>query len=154
MGESGHMEQRPRVRVAAVIRQDNAVLMVRHDKPGGVQNWLLPGGGVDWGEALHEALEREVREECGLAIEPRDILWVHDTIAPDGSRHVVNIYFEAETLGGEPAPGEDPIIGDVRYIADGELKYLAFYPDVREDLLRYLRGNTGQYSRYLGSLWR
>lgn len=54
-------EQHPRVRVAAIIEQDGSVLMVRHEK-GADTYWLLPGGGVDFGESLVTALERELRE--------------------------------------------------------------------------------------------
>ncbi|MFP4173447.1 MAG: NUDIX domain-containing protein, partial [Candidatus Hydrogenedentota bacterium] len=58
----------PRIRVAAIAVRDGAILLVRHEKHG-ERYWLLPGGGVDFGETLTEALAREVREETGLAIE-------------------------------------------------------------------------------------
>ncbi|MFA6239725.1 MAG: NUDIX domain-containing protein, partial [Candidatus Hydrogenedentales bacterium] len=60
-------ERPPRVRVAAIIVEDGKLLMVRHVK-GQESYWLLPGGGVDYGESLVEALERELVEEASVGI--------------------------------------------------------------------------------------
>ena len=87
----------PRVRVAALIRWQNRVLLCRQEKPG-KEYWLLPGGGVEGGETLDEALRRELGEELGLW---EDVMFegpiaVAESIAPDwrpGDRHVVHIVF-------------------------------------------------------------
>ena len=55
----------PRIRVAALIRRGDSVLLCNHTKLGR-SYWLLPGGGVEEGESLHEALLRELDEECSL----------------------------------------------------------------------------------------
>ncbi len=54
----------PRVRVSALLRWHDRVLLCRQEKPG-KQYWLLPGGGVDGGESLLDALRRELAEELG-----------------------------------------------------------------------------------------
>ena len=55
----------PRIRVSAILRWQGRVLLCRQEKPG-KEYWLLPGGGVDSGETLIEALRRELREELGV----------------------------------------------------------------------------------------
>ena len=55
----------PRIRVSAVLRRENGILLVRQEKPGR-QYWLLPGGGVRTGESLMDALLRELSEEIGI----------------------------------------------------------------------------------------
>ena len=55
----------PRIRVSALLRWEGRILLCRHEKPG-KEYWLLPGGGVDAGESLADALHRELLEEVGI----------------------------------------------------------------------------------------
>ena len=58
----------PRLRVSVLLRWQGRILLCRQEKPG-KEYWLLPGGGVEWGETLTEALRRELGEEVGIADE-------------------------------------------------------------------------------------
>jgi 8-oxo-dGTP diphosphatase len=51
----------PRIRVSAILRWRGRMLLCRHEKPGR-EYWLLPGGGVNSGESLVDALHRELGE--------------------------------------------------------------------------------------------
>src|SRR5439155_9367583 len=55
----------PRIRVSALLPWRGQILLCRHEKPG-KEYWLLPGGGVDAGESLTDALHRELSEELGI----------------------------------------------------------------------------------------
>ena len=143
----------PRIRAAAIIVQDDTILLVRHEKDGR-RYWLLPGGGVDFGESLAEALVREVCEEAGLDIVVGDLVMANDSIPPDAHRHVLNVYFTAEVTGGELRPGRDGRLDDVRFVPLDDLPGLTFYPDVREPLLRGIREGFGNTPAYLGNLWK
>lgn len=69
--------------------------------------WCLPGGGIDAGEAVAEAIVREVKEETGLDVEVTRLLGVYSNphclvVYPDGNRyHLVAVNFEARVIGGE-----------------------------------------------------
>ena len=84
------------VRVAVVLVKEGRVLLARHEK-GGESYWVLPGGAVEPGETLAEALRRELREEAALAVEPGDILFVNDGYRPEAE--TVAVYFSATLTG-------------------------------------------------------
>ena len=60
MNESRAYPQRPILAVSAAIIRENRVLIVRRARPPAEGLYTLPGGGVEAGETLHEAIEREV----------------------------------------------------------------------------------------------
>jgi len=105
----------PRIRVAPIVVRDHALLLVRHVK-GDRTYWLLPGGGVDYGETLGEALLREIKEETNLDTELGELVMVNDSIPPDGHRHVVNLYFTARVTGGELRKGAESNLAELRFV--------------------------------------
>ena len=95
--------RKQRVAAYAVVVRDDAVLLTRISERGHHSgSWTLPGGGLDHGESPRAALEREVREECGVPCAVGDLLDVHDVhfggTAPSGRSedfHAVHLLFEA-----------------------------------------------------------
>lgn len=76
--------------------------------------WEFPGGSVEFGERLTEALQREMREEYGIEIEIRDLLNVADHILPDEGQHWVSPSYVCVIKSGEPQikePGKCNAIG-------------------------------------------
>lgn len=142
----------PRVRVAAIITKGEQVLLVRHAKDA-KSYWLLPGGGLEAGETLEAALRRELREEASVEIRVDDLVFVNDSIAPNGSRHVISLYFTAEIVGGNIARGGDERVVEVRFVSVEELDGLTLYPDIKHALIPLLREGVPARARYLGNLW-
>ena len=142
----------PRVRVAAFMMHQGRLVIVRHRKDGRAYH-LLPGGGLEWGESLEEALVREVAEETGLECELGRVLTVNDTIAPDGSRHLVNITFAAEVVGGglTDAP-DDPRVEAVELIDPDDLLGLDLRPPIAARLLAAADGDVPTPT-YLGTVF-
>jgi 8-oxo-dGTP diphosphatase len=96
---------RPYLAVSAAIFRNGRVLIVRRAQPPAHDLYTLPGGVVEIGETLVEAVAREVLEETGLEIEPHGLAGYRQMIARDDSgrieRHFVILPFAARWLAGE-----------------------------------------------------
>lgn len=143
----------PRVRVAAVIPCDGGIVVVRHLKNGRSYH-LLPGGGVEMGESLAAALSREVLEETGLTCDVAAPLFVNDSIAPDGSRHVVQLTFLAHVTGGSllHTPSDARVAG-AEVVTIEALSSLDLRPPMAEALLEAVAAGYCAPAVYLGQLW-
>lgn len=144
---------RPRVRVAGILIEDDRILLIEHTK-NNRKYWLVPGGGVDWGESAAEALIREFKEETSLDIEVEKFLFISETIAPDKQKHVINLYFKikkAENSSNIMKLGEEEMLTDLRFIPEGEIKNIKLYPNIKEKLIKLL--NKENIEPYLGLLW-
>jgi 8-oxo-dGTP diphosphatase len=125
MNGSREYPSRPVVGVGAVVLDRGRVLLVRRANEPLKGRWSLPGGAVDVGETLREAIRREVREETGLEVEPGAMVEVLDRISgdPDGRTrfHYVLIDFVCEPVGGTLCCASDAAEAawvDVSEIAD------------------------------------
>jgi 8-oxo-dGTP pyrophosphatase MutT (NUDIX family) len=115
-----------RVIAVAVIRRGNEILLgkkVDRPHPEGLSGkWFFPGGVVDKGETLEEALKREMREEIGAEIEVNELIGVGQTFCPNwkGKRlYAVEVYFECFTKTDKFKPSDD--IVDVKWVKGKEI---------------------------------
>jgi 8-oxo-dGTP diphosphatase len=145
----------PRIRVSAVLRREGRILLIRQEKPG-KDYWLLPGGGVNAGETLLEAVKRELAEECGIVedLPLEGPIAVAESIAPHGVplKHVVHIIF-AGYLGGrslEAVTSKDAAIHGHRLFGGEELQGLPLHPPIQRFLARWQPGDPVVY---LGAMW-
>ena len=128
------MGRRPLVAVGAVaLRDDGALLLVRRGKAPALGRWSLPGGRVDWGETLSDALRREVAEETGLEVAPGKLAGlVERRYLDEGFRYVILDYHVTVT-GGTLRPGSD--VTDARWVLPSEMVRL----ELSDGLLEALR---------------
>ncbi len=143
----------PRVRVAAIITKGDEILLVQHLK-NGQKTWLLPGGGVDFGESLPQALERELEEELCVEAITGAFALMNEAIDPKGSRHLLQICFHAEITRGVPRLGVDPRVVGVAYKPIADLGGMHFHPAMGAELQEYLSGADNGVARYLGNIWQ
>jgi 8-oxo-dGTP diphosphatase len=151
------MALEPRIRVSALLRWEERVLLCRHEKSGRGEYWLLPGGGVNAGESLVEALRRELVEEIGIG---DDLMFegpvaVADSIGPKRAfitRHVVHIIFAADLSGRslERITSQDVAVRGHRLFDPGDLDGVVLHPPIQRFLGRWQPGDPAVY---LGSLW-
>jgi len=101
----------PLVGVGAIILDVNRVVLVRRGHPPALGQWSLPGGIVEPGETMEEAIVREVEEEVGLKIEVIQLVSVLDWILLDAAGavefHYVLIDFLCRSVGGALRAGSD-----------------------------------------------
>jgi len=93
--------------VAAVItdEEDRILLSLRSEEPRKGW-WHHPGGVPRFGETLHEALAREIKEELGVDIKVfhRQPVFVSQTIIPAENRHIICLFYRARIIGGQLRP--------------------------------------------------
>ncbi|MCL2025352.1 MAG: NUDIX domain-containing protein [Leptospirales bacterium] len=143
-------EQEIRIRVGGIILQDGKMLLIAHQKDGGIY-WLLPGGGVAFGENLKDALKREFLEELNVDVNVDDIAFLSDSIAPSGERHIINICFQCAHVSGEYVTGKDARLHGFGFFDADEIALLKIYPPINSELISILQGR--QFAGYLGNFW-
>jgi len=144
----------PRIRVSALLRWGDGILLCRHDKRGR-HVWLLPGGGVHSGETLMDALRREIREEVGIEAPPLEgPIALVDSIAPARTlttKHVVHIIFAGRVEGSlESVSSTDDAVRGHRLFGLDELDGAVLHPPIQRFLQRW---QSGDPAVYLGALW-
>ncbi len=102
------MHERPKIVVAGVVMNNGKVLLTRETLESGNHRWIIPGGKVEFGEALEEALLREMKEETGLDIQVEKFLSFKQAIYPQYNYHSIIFFFLARPLNLEFHPNEEP----------------------------------------------
>lgn len=145
----------PTTRVSViVISEDKKILLVKHRK-GSKTYWVLPGGRLEYGESFEECAIRELKEETGLTVEVQGYLFLSEAIAPDKSRHIINVYVKGKVIGGELELGKEPVLVGVEFIPLADLGNFTLFPPVSKQLLEAHskpRSSPNDLS-YLGKLW-
>ena len=142
---------RPFIAVGAAVRRGDRVLIVQRAREPSRGAWTVPGGVVDLGEEMAQAVAREVREECGIAVEVGEIVGSIDNIVRDADGavryHFCIIDYAARYLSGERAINDE--LSGAAWISPAEFDRYNISPRVRPMLLAALRqANLKQASDY------
>jgi ADP-ribose pyrophosphatase YjhB (NUDIX family) len=124
MTASSLQPSHPQLAVSAAIFREGKVLLVRRARSPAKGFYSLPGGRVEFGESLHTALHREVREETGLQIEIAGLAgWREVLPSSPGGGHYLIMSFAARWAANEPVLNDEH--DDFKWLAPdaiGELK--------------------------------
>jgi 8-oxo-dGTP diphosphatase len=115
-----HVLRRPVVGVAAVARgEDGRYLLIRRTDTG---EWALPGGTLEWGEPLRQALPRELAEEAGVdVLELGELVGVYSAPERDARFHAVTVVVEARVTAPRRPPHNPVEIAEVRLFERADL---------------------------------
>jgi 8-oxo-dGTP diphosphatase len=130
---------RPVVGVGGVVVRDGKVLLIRRGKEPLKGRWVIPGGTVELGETLEQAVAREMREETGIEVRPREVVLVFDRIERDGGRvlyHYVVVDYLCEDLGGSLQAGSDA--AEAAFVGPAELERYDLPPAALDLVRRFL----------------
>jgi 8-oxo-dGTP diphosphatase len=141
-----------RIRVAGVLSENGKVLLVCHEKEN-KKYWLLPGGGVDFGESLEKALVREFLEETSIHIRVGRLLMINEVIAPDGSRHGLHFTFLVKRISGELKANPDERLRLAEFVKWENIPHLAFFPNIKEKLFTLYQKRFRTSIVFTGNIW-
>ena len=111
--------------VAVILDGDNRVLLTRRNIQPFKDQWVMPGGKIDLGEPILEALKREVHEEVGLEVEVQGLIDVFEHLTPGEDKyHFVILYYRCRPLYCDIRRNE----AEVAEVAWVERSELAAYP--------------------------
>jgi 8-oxo-dGTP pyrophosphatase MutT (NUDIX family) len=128
---------------AAIFDEHGRIFLTRRTDNG---QWCLPGGGMDAGESVAEACEREVWEETGLRVRVKRLVGVYShsdqlVVYPDGNKaHIVALHFEAEIVSGEAGLSNETT--DFGYFTEEEIQALEFLGRHKERIFDTLEKRT------------
>ncbi len=116
---------------AVIIDDDNRILLVKHVKDG-KEYYVLPGGGVEFGETAEESLIRELKEELDITeIKSIKFLSFRDFIPEDRSRHILDLYFYVRAdVSNVRLAEDDGIIKGFGFFGVNELSNIVVYPSM------------------------
>jgi 8-oxo-dGTP diphosphatase len=130
--------QQPIASAHAIVIRDERVLLVQRAAEPSKGQWSVPGGVIELGETIAEAVRREVHEECGIEIEPGQVINVADRVFRDKDGriryHYVVIYLLARYVSGEARASSDAAA--VRWVTREELHGLDMVPVAHQTVQR------------------
>ena len=144
------MSRQIRTSAKAVVIQEGKLLAIKISD--GKEEWyILPGGGQDGEEVLPETVEREVREETGIEVSCKDLLFVIEGVHGE-SFHRVDLVFLCEYLGKEENVVLQSDTNQVgfEWLEISQLNKLPLYPSkLRRPIMNFFEGK--EYAKYLGN---
>lgn len=127
----------PIVGVGGVIFDGASVLLAKRGQEPAKGTWSLPGGAVELGEKVLDALKREIREEVGIQIEVGGLIRVLDRILCDQDRriryHYVIVDYWGWKISGEPKPGSDT--SEICFVPLKDIRKRDIHREVLETIL-------------------
>lgn len=129
MSDAGELLRRPEVAVGAVVVDNEELLLVRRSRAPGAGTWSVPGGRVEGGEALAEAVVRELVEETGQEGACGGLVGWSELL--DGPPHMVILDFHVHLLERSPLQAGDDA-AEARWVPLGEVAEMVLAPGLAE----------------------
>ena len=123
MAENREYPERPVIAVGGVVVSGARVLLIRRAQPPLEGRWSIPGGILELGETIAQAIERELMEETGLQVRPIELIEIYEKVLrlphQPPQYHFVILDYLCELKGGNAQPGSD--VTEVAWSTEDEL---------------------------------
>ncbi len=141
--------------VRAIIKKNDSFIVVEHNEEKHGKFFIFPGGGIENGETIFEATQREVLEETNLNVRANKIVYIRETRL--GKDTGIEFYVLCEFIDGEMKLGSDPELSDnkqvltkLKALSIDELNNEKWYPEELNDILQNDNIKGFEEFRYLG----
>lgn len=125
-------EQKPRITAAVLVIKDNKFLLAERNKENYNKYWVIPGGGVKFGEKIEEAAIREIKEETNLDVEIIKSLGHKEVINVPGNYHSIVFFYLAKPKNINLEAKDD--ISQAKFLTIEEIKQLKLAESAQEIL--------------------
>ena len=138
------------VRPAILIIENQSILTMKYQY-GGQDVYNLPGGNLELGEYLSEALAREMQEELGIEVTVGELIAVGEVFVKEKNKQTLHLLFSGEIKSGTPIlnPKETSALA-IRWLPIDELNSVNLYPNIAPTIQDYLAGNLS--NKYIGKI--
>ncbi|MDE1848643.1 MAG: NUDIX domain-containing protein [Nanoarchaeota archaeon] len=140
------MKAPTKLRASALIFIDKKVVITKHDVPDYGVYYLLPGGGVELGESPEEALRREVKEECGIEIDIKRLVYYKSGYTDQ--ENYLDLIFLCEAKGRDMiAKDPDGNVKEIETASPDRLREIRFFP---KQIVKFNLSDIPQEATFLG----
>jgi ADP-ribose pyrophosphatase YjhB (NUDIX family) len=138
------------IRPAILIIGNQQVLTMQYNY-GGQEVYNLPGGNLELGEYLSEALVREMQEELGIEVAVGEMILVGEVYFEDRKKHTLYLLFEGKITAGTPKlnPKQTSALA-IKWINISDLDTVNLYPNLSKSIQEYLAGKLN--NKYIGKI--
>ena len=138
------------IRPAILIIENQQVLTMQYNY-GGQEIYNLPGGNLELGEYLSEALSREMQEELDIEVAVGEMILVGEVYFEDRKKHTLHLLFEGKITAGIPIlnPKETSALA-IKWLDINDLDAVNIYPNLSKSIKKYLAGKLN--NKYIGKI--
>jgi ADP-ribose pyrophosphatase YjhB (NUDIX family) len=138
------------IRPAILIIENQKILTMQYNY-GGQEVYNLPGGNLELGEQLSDALAREMQEELGIEVAVGELVLVGEVYFDERKKQTLHLIFEGKVTVGTPVlnPKETSALA-VKWLNISKLSEVNLYPNITKPMLDYLAGKLS--NKYIGKI--
>ncbi|MFY7908829.1 MAG: NUDIX domain-containing protein [Emticicia sp.] len=138
------------IRPAILIIENQRVLTMQYQY-GGQEVFNLPGGNLELGEHLSDALAREMQEELGIEVAVGELILVGEVYFEERKKHTLHLLFEGKITAGVPTlnPAETSALA-IKWLDVNDLEKVNLYPNLSKQIREHLAGKLS--NRYIGKI--
>lgn len=138
------------IRPAILIIENQQVLTMQYNY-GGQEVYNLPGGNLELGEHLSDALAREMQEELGIEVSVGEMILVGEVYFEERKKHTLHLLFEGKITAGIPTlnPKETSALA-IKWLDISELDKVNLYPNLSKQIQDYLARKLS--NKYIGKI--